>query len=77
MHDLDEHTQLMHHYQGCLVGGSPYFGDIEIGSYGLIDISNSHFCLHAFYRRLLACSAFNAHYVKCNIIGYVIYIDNL
>ena len=48
MHELDGHTKSMHHYQESLVGGPPYFEDIEISSYGLVTISNSHFYLHVF-----------------------------
>jgi len=45
--ELDGHTLLMHHYQGSLVEGPPWFGDLEISSLVLITISNSHFHLHA------------------------------
>ena len=40
--------------QGCLVGGPPYFRDLEISSYGLITISISYFTLHALLLMFLA-----------------------
>jgi len=30
MHELDRHTLLMHRYQGSLVEGLPWFGDLEM-----------------------------------------------
>ena len=38
----------MHHFQENFGGRPPWFGDLEIGSYDLVTISNSHFFLHAF-----------------------------
>ena len=38
----------MHRYQGSIVEGPPWFGDLENSLYGLVTISNSYFSLHAF-----------------------------
>jgi len=27
--ELEEHTHLMHHYQGSMVGGSPHFREMD------------------------------------------------
>ena len=35
--ELDGHTLLMHRYQESLVGGPPWFGDLEISSIGFGD----------------------------------------
>ena len=48
MHVLDGNTKLMHRYQGSLVGGPPWFGDLENSSYGLVTISKLPFSLQAF-----------------------------
>ena len=37
--DLDEHTLLMHRYQESLVGGPPWFGDLENSVFSLVTIS--------------------------------------
>jgi len=37
----------MHRYQESLVGGAPWFGDLEYSSYGLVTISKLLFGLHA------------------------------
>jgi len=36
---FDGYTKLMHRYQECLVGGPPWFEDLENSSYSLITIS--------------------------------------
>ena len=46
--ELDEHTLLMHRYQGSLPGGPLCFGDLENSAFGLVTISKLHFSLHAF-----------------------------
>ena len=51
--------QLMHRYQGSLVGRPPCFGDLENSSYGLVTISKLPFSLHAFTSIIfLACFDF-------------------
>ena len=39
MYGLDGHTKLMHCYQESLVGGPPWFGDLENSAFGLVTIS--------------------------------------
>ena len=48
MHGLDGHTKSMHHYQESLMGGPPWFGDLENSAFRLVTISKLPFSLHAF-----------------------------
>ena len=76
--ELYGHILWMHHFQECIVGGPPWFREIETS---LTDVGNylyhSYFCLQAFVLMFLACHVFNVRYVKCNVIRHVIYIDSL
>ena len=54
-------------FKESLVGETPFFGDIEISSLGLVTISYSYLFLHDFILIFLACLGFQIHYVKCNV----------
>ena len=47
--ELDVRTKLMHHYQESLVGGPPWFGDLENSAFGLVTISKLLFSFTCFY----------------------------
>ena len=63
-------------FKESLVGGPPWFGDIELALMVLITISNSLFVYMLLDYRFLACHVLMLIMLNAMLIRHVIYIDN-